>query len=182
MFLHLEMDLVFEAMEIAGYNGAVRLGQVIPPKLVQGAAFVHDEAKFVRIDYGDDGRRAFRGFFGMVAGLAGEGNNAIIDTFLVEPWLVSSAAARLGDFPAYLVGLRCPVDELERRERERRSISGNRASVRRDGSPVRALLRCRNRHRLQFNRAVRLRDSLADLARWTRGTQSAASRRRPGHP
>ncbi len=119
MFLHLGMDLVFEAMEIAGYNGAVRLGEVIPPKLVQGTAFIHDDGKFVRIDYGEDGRRAFRGFFGMVAGLAGEGNDVIVDAFLTEPWMVPSAAARLGDFPAYLAGLRCPVDELERRERER---------------------------------------------------------------
>lgn len=119
MFLRVEMDFVFEALESAGYNGAVALGETIPPKLSQGTAFIHDDWKFVRIEYGDDGRRAFRGFFGMVAGLAGEGNDLIVDAFLTEPWMVPAAAANLCGLPAYLVGLRCQADELERRERER---------------------------------------------------------------
>jgi chloramphenicol 3-O phosphotransferase len=118
MFLHVAMDYVFEAMEVAGYNGAVQLGDAIPPKLRRGTAFVHDDWKFVRIEYGDESKQAFRGFFAMLAGLADEGNDLIVDAFLTEPWLVSSAA-RLADLPAYLVGLRCGVDELERRERER---------------------------------------------------------------
>ena len=67
--------------------------------LREGTAFIHDDGKFVRIDYGEDGRRAFRGFFGMVAGLAGEGNDVIVDAFLTEPWMVPSAAAWLGGFP-----------------------------------------------------------------------------------
>jgi chloramphenicol 3-O phosphotransferase len=119
MFLHLEMDLVFASMESAGYNGAVQLGEVVPPRLSKGTAFIHDDWKFVRIEYGDDGRRAFRGFFSMVAGLAGERNDVIVDAFLTEPWMVTPAAASFGDLSAYLVGLHCPADELERRERER---------------------------------------------------------------
>lgn len=119
LFLHVEMDFVFSAMESAGYNGAVRLGEPIPPKLGRGTAFIHDDGKFVRIEYGEDGRRAFRGFFAMVAGLASEGNDMIVDAFLTEPWMVPPAAAGLAEHRAYLVGLRCPADELERRERER---------------------------------------------------------------
>ena len=119
MFLHVEMDFVFSAMESAGYNGAVALGETIPPKLSRGTAFIHDDWRFVRIEYGDDGRRAFRGFFGMVAGLAGEGSHVIVDAFLTEPWMIPSAVANLSCLPAYLVGVQCRPDELERRERER---------------------------------------------------------------
>lgn len=118
MFLHVQMDYVFEAMEIAGYNGAVQLGEAVPPKLARGTAFIHDNSKFVRIEYGDEGRRGFRGFFAMVAGLANEGNNVIVDALLTEPWMIASAA-KLAGLPAYLVGVRCPLEELERRERER---------------------------------------------------------------
>ena len=60
MFLHVEMDFLFEAMEVAGYNGAVRLGETVPPKLARGAAFIHDGERFVRLEYGDEGRQAFR--------------------------------------------------------------------------------------------------------------------------
>jgi chloramphenicol 3-O phosphotransferase len=56
----------------------------------------------------------------MVAGLAGEGNGVIVDAFLDEPSMIAAAAASLADLPAYLVGLRCPPDELDRRECERR--------------------------------------------------------------
>ena len=55
----------------------------------------------------------------MVAALAGEGNNVIVDAFLTESWMVPAAATNLGDYRAYLVGLHCPAEELERRERER---------------------------------------------------------------
>ena len=61
----------------------------------------------------------FRGFFAMVAAFASEGNDVIVDAFLTEPWMAPAAAASLGDSRAFLVGLRCSADELERRERER---------------------------------------------------------------
>ena len=119
MFLHVEMDYLFEAMETAGYNGPVRLRDAVPPKLARGTAFIHDDWKFVRLEYGDEGQRVFRGFYAMIGALADEGTNVIADGLLTEPWMISAAAARLGGLPAYLVGLRCAVEELERRERER---------------------------------------------------------------
>ena len=119
MFMHVEMDYIFELMENAGYNGPVQLGEPVPPKLALGTAFIHDDWKFVRIEYGEYGRRAFRSFFSMVAALADGGNNLVVDAFLTEPWMIPSAAASLAPLPAYLVGLQCPLEELERRERER---------------------------------------------------------------
>jgi chloramphenicol 3-O phosphotransferase len=119
MFLHVEMDYVLEAMYAAGNNGPVQLGETVPPKLARGTAFVHDDGRFVRIEFGDEGERAFRGFMAMVAGFAEEGNNLIVDGLLADPWIIPSAAARLSRLPVYLVGVRCPVGELERREQER---------------------------------------------------------------
>jgi chloramphenicol 3-O phosphotransferase len=119
LFLHVEMDFIFEAMEIAGYNGAVRLGDAVPPKLARGAAFIHDGEQFVRIEYGDEGRRAFQGYFGMVAALADSGNNVIADAFLDEAWMLPNAAVSFAEGRAFLVGLRCDLGELERREQER---------------------------------------------------------------
>ena len=60
MFLHVEMDYIYAAMEAAGYNGPVSEAESVPTKLSQGAAFIHDDWRFVRIEYGDEGRRAFR--------------------------------------------------------------------------------------------------------------------------
>jgi chloramphenicol 3-O-phosphotransferase len=60
MFLHIEMDFIFTVMEDAGYNGPVPLGEPVPPKLALGTAFVHDDWKFVRIEYGEYGQRAPR--------------------------------------------------------------------------------------------------------------------------
>jgi chloramphenicol 3-O phosphotransferase len=119
MYLHVEMDFIFEAMEVAGYNGAVRVGEPVPPKLARGAAFFHDGEQFVRLEYGDEGRRAFQGYFEMVRGLVRAGNNVIADVFLDEQWMISSAVATFRELRAFLVGLRCDVAELERRERER---------------------------------------------------------------
>ena len=119
MFLHVEMDFLFEAMEVAGYNGAVRLGEPVPPKLARGAAFIHDGERFIRLEYGAEGRQAFQGYFGVLAALANAGNDVIADAFLDEAWMIPSAAASLGELRAFLVGVRCDIDELERRERER---------------------------------------------------------------
>jgi chloramphenicol 3-O phosphotransferase len=119
MYLHVEMDFIFVAMETAGYNGPVQLGEPVPPKLALGTAFIHDDWKFVRIEYGEYGQRAFNSFFPMVAALAGGGNNLIVDAFLAQPWMIPSATASLAPLPAYLVGLQCSLDELERREHER---------------------------------------------------------------
>ena len=55
----------------------------------------------------------------MTAALAESGTNLIVDGFLDEAWMIPSAAASLGSQRAFLVGLHCDLDELERRERER---------------------------------------------------------------
>jgi chloramphenicol 3-O phosphotransferase len=55
-----------------------------------------------------------------IAALSRCGNNVLADHVLVEPdWVVECAQLFVG-LPAYLVGVRCPLDVLEERERSRR--------------------------------------------------------------
>jgi len=48
------------------------------------------------------------------------GINVIADHVLVEPDWLRDCAALLAPLPAYLIGLRCPLEVLEQRERQRR--------------------------------------------------------------
>ena len=52
--------------------------------------------------------------------LALSGSNVLADHVLVEPEWVKDAASLFHDLPAYLVGIRCPLEVLEERERARR--------------------------------------------------------------
>jgi len=61
--------------------------------------------------------------FGMhraIASLARTGLNVLADHVLVEPSWVQDCANLFGDLPAYLVGIRCPLEILEQREKARR--------------------------------------------------------------
>lgn len=56
-----------------------------------------------------------------IRALALAGVNVIADHVLLEPAWVQDCAALLRDLPAYLVGVRCPLEVLEERERSRRN-------------------------------------------------------------
>lgn len=66
------------------------------------------------------GDRLIRGMHRAVLALAQEGNNVVVDHVLLEERWLSDCANLFADMKAYLVGVRCPLDVLERRERERR--------------------------------------------------------------
>ncbi|MBQ0825693.1 chloramphenicol phosphotransferase CPT family protein [Streptomyces tagetis] len=64
-------------------------------------------------------RRTWRGYHRAVAGMAAGGNNVVVDHVLSEDWRLPDC---LGLFPprdVVLVGVRCSLEELERRERAR---------------------------------------------------------------
>ena len=68
---------------------------------------------------GPAAQRLIRGMHRACAGLASSGNHLIIDDVLFyEEWLLDYLNA-LKDFKVLFVGVLCPLDELERRERER---------------------------------------------------------------
>jgi chloramphenicol 3-O phosphotransferase len=64
-------------------------------------------------------QRTVLGFHRAVAGFAAAGNNVIVDYVLGERWRLADCVSTFAGFDVVLVGVHCPVEELERRERER---------------------------------------------------------------
>lgn len=63
--------------------------------------------------------RTWRGYHRAVAGLAAGGNHVVMDHVLSEPWRLRDCLELFPPEDVVLVGVRCPLPELERRERER---------------------------------------------------------------
>ncbi|MEU3373174.1 AAA family ATPase [Streptomyces sp. NPDC006660] len=63
--------------------------------------------------------RTWRGFHRAVAGLAAGGNNVVVDHVLSEPWRLLDCLTLFTPEDVVLVGVRCPLPELERREQRR---------------------------------------------------------------
>jgi chloramphenicol 3-O phosphotransferase len=68
---------------------------------------------------GYTGQRLFSGMHHAIAELSRAGNNIMADHVLVEPAWVTECAALFAGLPAYLVGLRCPLEVLVDREASR---------------------------------------------------------------
>lgn len=66
------------------------------------------------------GRTLVSGMHHAIAALARAGNHLLVDHVLVEPEWVRECAALFSPLPAYCIGLHCPLDVLEARERARR--------------------------------------------------------------
>jgi chloramphenicol 3-O phosphotransferase len=81
-------------------------------------------------------QRMVRGLNRSIAVMSEEGNNLIVDHVLVDNAWLSQLLALLRERYVLFVGLHCPLDELERRERER--------DVRRQGF---ARQQCENIHK-----------------------------------
>ncbi|SEO02819.1 chloramphenicol phosphotransferase CPT family protein [Actinacidiphila rubida] len=64
-------------------------------------------------------RRTRMGYHRAVAGMAAAGNDLVMDHVLSEPWRLADCLDVLAAFDVFLVGVHCPLPELERRERER---------------------------------------------------------------
>jgi len=65
------------------------------------------------------GHQLMSGMHHAIAVLARAGNNVIADHVLVEKRWLQECADLFSDFQAWFVGIRCPLEVLERRERER---------------------------------------------------------------
>lgn len=64
-------------------------------------------------------RRTRAGFHRAVAGMAQAGNDVVVDHVLSEPWRLQDCLTVLDGLDVVFVGVRCPQEELERRERAR---------------------------------------------------------------
>ncbi|GAB4211297.1 MAG: chloramphenicol phosphotransferase [Roseiflexaceae bacterium] len=72
------------------------------------------------IDAGPIGHRLINGLHLSVAALARAGNHVIVDHVLLETAWVSECAQLFHDLPALFVGVLCPLEVVEQRERDRR--------------------------------------------------------------
>mgnify|MGYP003945587927 CR=1 FL=1 len=63
--------------------------------------------------------RTWQGFHRAVAGMAAAGNNVVVDHVLSAEWRLKDCLSVLVPEDVVLVGVHCPVEELERRERRR---------------------------------------------------------------
>lgn len=64
-------------------------------------------------------QRTVLGFHRAVAGFASVGNNVVLDHLLGEEWRLQDCLEVFRGYDVILVGVHCPLDELERRERQR---------------------------------------------------------------
>ncbi len=79
-----------------------------------------DEVLGRNVRAGPAGHRLFSGMHHAIAALSRAGNHVLADHVLVEPRWVAECAALFAPLPAYLIGLRCPLDVLEQREKQRK--------------------------------------------------------------
>lgn len=79
-----------------------------------------DDVLGLAVAPGAAGRILFSGMHHAIAALSRTGNNVAADHVLVEPGWVVECARLFHDLPAYLIGVSCPLDVLEARERARR--------------------------------------------------------------
>jgi chloramphenicol 3-O phosphotransferase len=80
-----------------------------------------DEVLGLAVTAGQAGHTLVSGMHHAIAALSQTGNNVLADHVLVEPAWVQECAALLADLPAYLIGIRCPLEVLEQRERSRKN-------------------------------------------------------------
>jgi chloramphenicol 3-O phosphotransferase len=79
----------------------------------------HGPPEALTITAGPVGDRLVRALHRMVAAAAETGWDVIVDHVLLDERWVADAATVLGRFPLFTVALRCPLAELQRRERDR---------------------------------------------------------------
>ena len=64
-------------------------------------------------------RRTWMGYHRAVAGMAAAGNNVVVDHVLSEDWRLADCLELFSAAHVVLVGVRCSLEELERREQAR---------------------------------------------------------------
>jgi chloramphenicol 3-O phosphotransferase len=85
-----------------------------------------------RIETGELGLRLVDGLHRMVASLADAGLSVIVDHVLLEPGWLPDLAARLAGHDVLFVGVRCPLDVVIERERDRKDRTIGQAAAQHD--------------------------------------------------
>src|SRR5689334_15038637 len=90
-----------------------------------------DDVLGTAIHAGTSGRVLFSGMHHAIAAAAKQGNNVIADHVFVERIWAEECAKLFGHLNAYLMGIQCPLNVLEQRERDRkdRTLGQARAQI-----------------------------------------------------
>jgi chloramphenicol 3-O phosphotransferase len=111
-----------------GYLLIFRDGQVETSVSAAGATEYHG-ARLSEVRVGPAALRFLSGMYMAVRAIAAAGTNVIVDDVIYDMRVLRAAACALSGKHAFFVGLRCPLEIVEQRERERgdRAIGGARA-------------------------------------------------------
>src|SRR4051795_5165457 len=85
-----------------------------------------------RIETGELGVRLVHGLHGMVAALVAAGHDVIVDHVLLEGDWLPDLRARLGEADLLVVGVRCPLEVVVERERNRHDRTIGQAAAQHD--------------------------------------------------
>jgi chloramphenicol 3-O phosphotransferase len=108
LYLHVQLDTFLQMVPPHGWErdgGAV----MTPPQQERG----------LEVEFGPLCQALFSGFHRSLAALASAGSNLIVDDVLIERRWLRDAIETLAPYAVCFVGVRCPVDIAEARERAR---------------------------------------------------------------
>ena len=80
-----------------------------------------DDVLGLAVQAGSVGHTLVSGMHRAIEALSKAGNNVVADHVLVEPHWLQDCANLFYDLPAYFIGIHCPLDILEQREKARKS-------------------------------------------------------------
>jgi chloramphenicol 3-O phosphotransferase len=112
LYLHVQLDVFMQMVPVHGWERAG--GMVITPRPDHG----------LQVDFGPVCQPLFSGFHRSLAALASAGNQLIVDDVLLERRWLQEAIEALVDHEVCFVGVHCPVDVAEARERKRGDRAG----------------------------------------------------------
>lgn len=98
--------------------GLDRFLWMLPPRYLERPLW--DDVLGLADRAGETGHALISGMHSAIAALARRGNNVLADHVLVEASWAAECARLFYELPAYLVGVHCPLDVLERREAVRK--------------------------------------------------------------
>jgi chloramphenicol 3-O phosphotransferase len=93
---------------------------LVPVDVISGMRSTIHTRQFNEDEIAETLTRTRRGYHRVVAALASEGNDVIMDYPLSEPWRLTDLLEVLTGYDVTFVDVRCSETELERRERARR--------------------------------------------------------------
>ena len=99
------------------------------PDEVNGWLVVFQDGVVTQVTIGPGGQRWIRGMYRAFAALAAEGLNLIVDDVIYDRRVLETAVQTLPSQQVFFVGIRCPLEVAEERERARgdRAVGGGRA-------------------------------------------------------